>query len=530
MSNQNKAETKTNAQFRTPIVAVMGHVDHGKTSLLDAIRDANVTASEHGGITQNTRAHQITTKNGNKITFIDTPGHEAFSAMRARGAEVTDFVMLVVAADDGVQPQTKESIEFAKSTNTPIILVINKIDIPGVKIDKVKQEVASFGVNIEEYGGETMVFLVSATKKQGLEELIDGVELLSEINELKLVAPRTGVAGEAYVLESTLDKRLGAVALTILKAGNLDSKMFGVNKNEYFRVRSYLDQNQKPTEQVNESDPFWITGLKKPASTGETMYFVEDEKAAKSLQEELATAAIVPVAVTENKAIDPNSLLFQMLSQKQAETEGTSQKILHVIIKASTQGTLEAVKNELEKLGDEEKTIRVLTAETGEVTENDIKKAKNAGGIVISFQMPANAQVLKLARQEKVIVRNYEIIYEMVDELSGALDGLIEPPEEEIEVARARVKQVFVLTNGDIVAGCEVIKGNMLKGYPIYVERPKLSTKDAIAEIGRGKISSLRVLKDEVKEAKKGQECGILIAPPVADIQSGDEIVAYKVE
>jgi len=374
-----------------------------------------------------------------------------------------------------------------------------------------------------------MIFLVSATKKQGLDELIEGIELLSEINELKPATPRANVTAEAYILESTLDKRLGAVALAILKAGNLDTKMFGVNKNEYFRVRSYLDQDQKPTDYINESDPFWITGLKKPAATGETIYFVEDEKVAKELQSELASAATIPVAPA-SKAIDPNSLLFQMLSQKQAENEGTSQKILYVIIKASTQGTLEAVKNELEKLGDAEKTIRILSAETGEVTENDIKKAKNAGGIVISFQLPANAQVQKLARQEKVIVRNYEIIYEMVDELSGALDSLIEPPEEEVEVARARVKQVFVLTNGDIVAGSEVIKGTILKGYPVYIERPKLSTKDAIAEIGRGKISSLRVLKDEVKEAKKGQECGILIAPTVADIQSGDEIVAYKVE
>ncbi len=529
MAKKTKAETKTSVKFRTPIVTVMGHVDHGKTSLLDAIRGTTVTATEHGGITQNTRAHQIVTKAGNKITFIDTPGHEAFSAMRARGAEVTDFVLLVVAADDGIQPQTKESIEFAHASKVPIILVINKIDVAGVKPEKIKREIASYGVSVEEYGGDTMCFEVSATKKIGLEELVEGIELLAEVSELKPHASRAGTLAQAYVLESTMDKRLGHVELCILKAGELNVKAFGVSSEEYFRVRSYLDQNQQNTDVIMESDPFWVTGLKKSARTGDMQYFVSDEKSASKLQEELQSEAVVQETAAAETS-DANSLLFKFIVQKQAEDKGVGQKILNVIVKASTQGTLEAVKNELKKLGDDEKTIRILSAETGEVTENDVKKAKAAGGIVISFQLPANNQVTKLARQDKVIMRNYEIIYEMVDELSGALEGLIEPPEAEVEVARARVKQVFTLTNGDMVAGCEVIKGTMLKGYQVYVERPRLSTKEGIAEIGRGKISSLRILKDEVKEAKKGQECGILISPVVTDIQSNDEIVAYKLE
>lgn len=528
-----KSENKNQKteKFRTPIVAVMGHVDHGKTSLLDTIRGTRVQAKEEGGITQNTRAHQIVTENGNKITFIDTPGHEAFSAMRSRGAEVTDFVALVVAADDGIQAQTKQSIEFAKATNTPIIVVINKIDIQGVKTQKIKQELASFGVNIEEYGGDSLCFEVSATKNIGIKEFIEGIELLSEVNDLKPNPVEHGAKAMAYVLESTNDKRLGPVALCILKAGELDEKVFGATKSGTFKVRAYLDQDQKPTDTVYESDPFWVTGLPDAVKTGEFIYFTEDDKKAKQIQSELANLEAEHEKQEAEKAeMDAQSLLMQMLIKKEAEKQGLDQKVLNVIVRASTQGTLEAVLNELNKLGDDEKTIRVLESGTGEVSESDIRRAKTAGGIVVSFQLPTNSKIAGLAKQNKVLVRNYDIIYEMVDELTGALEGLIEPTEVEVEVARARVKQIFVLSDGEIVAGCEVIKGTLIKGYQVFVERPSESTKDQIAEIGRGKISSLKILKDEAKEAKKGQECGIILSPRVTEIQAGDEIVAFKLE
>lgn len=512
---------------RTPIVAVMGHVDHGKTSLLDALRGTNVTAKEAGGITQNTRAHQITTPSGSKITFIDTPGHEAFSAMRSRGAEVTDFVMLVVAADDGIQPQTKQSIEYAKATNTPIIVVINKVDISGVKTVKIKQQLSSFGVQIEEYGGDSLCFEVSATKGTGLKELVEGIELLSQVSELKPAEIKNEAIAEAYVLESSMDKQVGAVALCILKAGKITDKYFGVSQaDEIYKVRSYLDQDQKPVEVVEESDPFWITGLRKTLTSGDSLFFYDNEKKAQEWHKKI----LVQAEEVEAGPVTAQSKLFEMLLKKKSAEQGLEPHVLNIIAKASTYGTLEAVKVELAKLGDEEKKVNILDAATGDVTESDIRRAKLASGIVISFQLPLSNSIERLARQERVLVRNYDIIYEMMDELSAALDGLIEPEEEEVEVARARVKQVFTLTDGSIIAGSEVIKGTMLKGYKVYVERPSQSTKDEIAEIGRGKISNLRISKNEVKEVKKGQECGIMIDPKVENIEAGDEVVAYKVE
>lgn len=531
-TKEQKPKTKDsvakNAEFRTPIVAVMGHVDHGKTSLLDALRGTNVTAKEAGGITQNTRAHQIETKSGHRITFIDTPGHEAFGAMRSRGAQVTDFVLLVVAADDGIQAQTKQSIEFAKASNTPIIVAINKVDISGVNTTKIKQQLSSFGVVIEEYGGESMCFEISATKKIGLDDLIEGIELLSQVNELKPHIPKEGTLAEAFVLESNMDKRLGAVALCILKAGELKEKQIVVGKSlSPTKVRSYLDEFQANKDTVAESDPFWVTGLKQTITSGDRIYFMDDEKAAKAFAESLQTEA---EEVVESDQKDVQKMFLEMLMQNQAETEGSGPKILNVIVKASSEGTLEAVKSELKKLDKEDTKVHVLEAATGEITEGDVKRAKLASGIVISFQLPVNSRIEKFAKQERVLVRNYEIIYEMMDELGAALEGLIEPEEQEVEVARAKVKQVFTLTDGSIVAGSEVTKGTLLKGYRVYVERPTESTKDEIAEVGRGKIVTLRINKSEVKEVKKGQECGIMIDPKVETIQEGDEVVAYKVE
>lgn len=523
----NKTATQHNNNWRTPIVTVMGHVDHGKTSLLDAIRGTDVAGGEAGGITQNTRAHQITTDSGRKITFIDTPGHEAFSAMRARGTEVTDFVLLVVAADDGIQPQTKESIKFAQEAKVPMIVAINKIDIQGVKTEKVKKELASFGVSIEEYGGDVLYFEVSATKEIGVKKLVEGIELLSEIHQLSQHSPSIELAeADAYVLESTNDKRLGSVALCVLKSASISNKGFGVTAGQIFKVRTFLDQFQKPIDNLNESDPFWVSGLKYPISTGEKIYFASDEPTAKLLQSAIAKAEEEASAEKE----DPTNILMSMLMQKQAKELGVEQKVLNVVLRASTQGTLEVAIAELEKLGDDEKKIKVLQSATGDITPEDIRRAQIASGIVIGFQVGPSKQIQSLARQEKVILRNYEIIYEMVDEIAGALEGLIEPEDSEVEVARARVKQVFTLSDGSIVAGCMVIKGKMIRGYQVYVERPSQSTKDSIAEIGRGKIKSLRVQKSEVKEVNKDNECGIMIDPAVINIEEGDEVVAYKLE
>jgi translation initiation factor IF-2 len=524
---------KTKTEVRTPIVAVMGHVDHGKTTLLDSLRGAKVVDSEAGGITQNTRAHQVVTDKGHKITFIDTPGHEAFSLMRARGAEVTDYVLLVVAADDGLQPQTIESIKFAHETKTPIIVALNKMDLGLKSMDKVKKQLSDHDVLIEEYGGDVMLFPISALKKDGLKELVEGIELLAEINELKSnpLPDEKGVTAVAYTMESTVDKHIGAVALAILQAGKLTGREVAVTKNQIFRVRAYLDEFQKARQTVEESDPFWMTGLKSTIETGQLIYFTNNEKLAKDLQAKLFKAEPVVVAAPEpvvetTKEEDDSAamdMLALMFSQRDDVQQGTGTKLLPVIVKSSTQGTLEALLAELRKLEDDEVKLQILESGVGDVTEREVERAKMAKGIVLSFQRPLGRKVLELAKRERVIVRNYEVIYEMLDEVSMAMSGLLEPEMVETEIARALVKQVFVLTNKEVVAGCEVTKGTIIRGYDVKVERKG-------KEIARGKISSLKHFKEEVKEAKKGFECGIVINPPFADLQTGDEIIPFKVE
>jgi translation initiation factor IF-2 len=511
--------------IRQPIIAVMGHVDHGKTTFLDSIRGTRVADKEAGGITQNTRAHEITRASGFRMTFIDTPGHEAFSKMRERGANVTDFVLLIVAADDGVQPQTKESIEFAKKSGVPIILAINKVDLPGINTLKIKTELSSYGVAVEEYGGETMAFEISGKNKTGLEELLDGIELLSEINELKTNEVKYGSNGEAFILESNLDKRLGNVALCILKAGNLPKTTFGVTKEGVFKSRAYLDQNQKQVELVEESQPFWITGLKELVSTGETIFFFDTEEKAKAFHEKITNEEIKEYveAVPE----DAESLFAQMLLRREEEKSGLLQKELNVVVKASTQGTLEAIIAKLSTFSTEEAKVNILLSGTGNVTEDEINRAKLAKAIVVTFQLPTPNNIAAIARQEKVLVRNYEVIYDMFDEVQEVLNSIGVPQVEEIEVARAKVKQLFTLTNGNVVLGSEVTKGTMLRGYRIWIERVIKGEK---YEVGRGKISSLRVLKNEVKEVKKGLECGIILDTKIEGVEEGDEVVAYRVE
>ncbi len=514
--------------IRQPVVAVMGHVDHGKTSLLDSIRGARVAEKEFGGITQNTRAHEVVTHTGFKITFIDTPGHEAFSNMRQRGARVTDFVLLVVAADDGVQPQTKESIEFAHEYKVPIIVALNKIDLEGVKIEKIKQELSSYKVVIEEYGGDVMCFEVSAKNKTGLKELLEGIELLTEVNELKPKQPKEGVVAEAFVMESSLNKHVGYAALAILKAGNLTQRMFGVTQSGYFKVRAYLDENQKQLQIVNESQPFTVAGLKNDLQTGEIINFVEDEQAARNLESQLKTGEVDEDEASELQKLDPESLFAQMLMQKQEKDSGTSQKELKIILKTSTQGTLEAVTKEIEALENEESKVTILNSGTGEVTEKDIELAKIAKGIVITFQSDVPNSVAQIAKREKVLVRKYEIIYELLDELADVLDSMDKPIEEEIEMAKAEVLQVFTLSDGSQVAGCKVLDNKFLRGYQVKAVKLQSGHEDELR--GTSKVKQLRQGKNEVKEIKKGMECGMLLEPAITDLAVGDFIIAYRVE
>lgn len=510
--NENKKELKP----RQPVVTVMGHVDHGKTSFLDAIRGTRVADKEAGGITQNTRAHEVTTKTGFKITFIDTPGHEAFSKMRERGSKVTDFVLLIVAADDGVQPQTKESINFAKKQNVPIIVAINKIDIKGINLQKIKTELSSFGVVIEEYGGDTLCFEISAKEKIGLEEVLSGIELLSTIHELKNVEPRALTYGEAFVLESSMDKKIGNVALCILKSGKLKGKEIGCSADQIFKVRAYLDANQKNINEVFESQSFWVTGLKTTIEAGEKIYFTESEENAKKF-------LVQKEESKEQEELSAESLFAGLLLKREEAKLGLDKKELNVIVKASTKGTLEAIIAKLTSLSSDTTKINILDSGTGDVTEAEIIRAKLAKGIVVTFQLPTPVSVTAIAQKEKVLIRNYEVIYEMFDEVQEVLNGMEEPITEEVEIAKAKVKKIFVLSDDSIVAGSEVVSGIILKGYKVKVVRSG-------NEIGRGKIQSVRSGKNEVKEVKKGLDCGIVIEPKVEGIEEGDEIIAYKVE
>ena len=511
---------KKEKKFRQPIVAVMGHVDHGKTTFLDSIRKTNVADKEHGGITQNTRAHEVLTKSGAKITFIDTPGHEAFSKMRERGARVTDFVLLIVAADDGVQPQTKESIEFAHKNKVPIIVGINKVDIEGVQIQKIKQELASFNVHIEEYGGDVMCFEISALKSKGLEELLEGIELMSEINELKPNIPKEGVIAEAFVLESSLNKHTGYNALSILKSGKLDKRYFGVTENSTFKARAYLNEETKQIDEVNESQPFIVIGLDKDLSTGEIINFVEDEKSAKKLMQDLKSGE---VEEDEADKMDAESLFAKLLLEKQEAKEGLDQNELNLVLRTSTQGTLEAVREELEKLETKDSKVKILQSGTGPVSEDDLNMAKVSGGIVISFQVDVPSKIMVNARRNKILVRHYDIIYDLIDEIAEVLDSMDEPREEEVDIASAEILQIFTLSNGDQVAGCKVIDGKFVKGYQIKVIRNK-------ENIGKSKVTSVRIGKNEVKEVKKGNECGLLLNPPISDLETGDKIIAFRIE
>ncbi len=507
---------------RTPIIAVMGHVNHGKTSLLDAIRKTKVVDTEAGGITQNTRAHQID-YSGYKMTFIDTPGHEAFSEMRSRGAKVTDIVLLVVAADDGVQPQTKESIKFAKSAGVPVVVAINKIDIPGKNLDKLKQELTSAGLMLEDYGGETIVTEVSARKELNIDGLLENLLLVAELNNLKKRKSPEGTVAQGFVLESTLDKNLGPVALILVQSGTVGSRNYIAREGKVDRVRTLLDESQNKLEEGNQGDPVWITGLNQVLVTGEIVNFFEEEKQAKQ-------SLSKPIEIVDKQETTPTEeegelnadedLLASLISSAKTEEEI---KYLNVVLKTSTAGTLEAVTEQLENLDSEKVKIKVIYSGVGKITERDIQTAKNAYGVAIGFQVNPEKAIQDIAEKEKVLLKNYEIIYEMLDELGEVLDSMEEPVYDEVEVAKAKVKQVFLLSNGKRVAGCSVEKGNVVKGYKIYILRDDVRLEE------EAKIVELKKQKNDVKEVKKGEECGIMLEPNI-DIKEGDEIVCYKQE
>jgi translation initiation factor IF-2 len=526
-----KSTKKEYTLERSPVVTMLGHVDHGKTSILDVIRGTKVQVSEEGGITQSVRAHKVkhTTKDGSDyfITFVDTPGHEAFSEMRSRGAKVTDIAVLVVACDDGVQPQTKEAIAFAKEEKVPIVVALNKIDIKGTDKAKVKRDLATEGVQVEELGGDVIIVETSAKKKRGISDLLDAILLTAEMHQIKKNKLKEGI-GEAIVLESTLDKSLGAISLCLMKAGEVSVGDWVGWEDKCGRIRAIKDEFFNDLSQAFESDPCWFIGFNTLIPIGVKLTFFKNKQEAKSLDQVEEVEEEEPTIEETEDDEEEETLDEEVLSQLLEARQDEDIPQLNVIVKAESQGTLEVVKSELEKLSNKETKVNIIEAGTGDITNDDIIKAKEAHGIVLGFRSNLNKNNAKIAQQERVLVRNYQIIYELLDEVEDVMESFKEPEEVEVEVARAQVKKVFELSDGSKVAGCKVIKGTILKGYQCYVERPSVAKEDE-KRIGDGKITSLKHGKEEVHEAPKGTECGIFIEPQV-DVEKDDEIVCYKIE
>ncbi|MCA3338317.1 MAG: translation initiation factor IF-2 [Roseomonas sp.] len=497
---------------RPPVVTIMGHVDHGKTSLLDALRKTDVVAHEAGGITQHIGAYQITVPAGDRVTFIDTPGHEAFTAMRARGASVTDMVVLVVAADDGVMPQTVEAIRHARAAKVPLIVAVNKIDKPGVKPERVKQELLQHEIVVESLGGETQEIEVSATQKINLDKLLEAISLQAEILDLRANPDR---AAEGTVIESKLDRGRGPVATVLVQKGTLKQGDIVVAGAEWGRVRAMLDDKGRQLKDAGPSLPVEILGLSGVPTAGENFIAVENEARAREISEfrqrklrEKATAS----------AGAGRGSLTDMLARIQAG----EQKEVAVVVKADVQGSSEAIGVTLGKLGNEEVRVRVLHSAVGQITESDIQLAKASDAVIVAFNVRATSQARDLATREGVEIRYYSIIYEVADDIEKLVKGKLAPVQREKFLGYAQILQVFEVKRIGKVAGCRITEGQVKRGAGVRLLR------DGVV-IHQGELSTLRRFKDDVREVGNGLECGMSFAN-YDDIRVGDQIECYETE
>ena len=506
------ADTDADLQARPPVVTVMGHVDHGKTSLLDALRSTDVAAGEAGGITQHIGAYQVELAGGQKITFIDTPGHEAFTAMRARGASVTDIVVLVVAADDGVMPQTIEAIRHAKAAGAPIIVAINKIDRPDANPDRVRQELLSHEIVVEKLGGETQDVEVSAIKKTGLEQLQEAILLQAEILDLKSNPDR---AAEGTVIESRLDRGRGPVATVLVQRGTLRQGDILVAGAEWGRVRAMLDDKGRNVNIAGPSMPAEILGLSGVPTAGEPFVMVENESRAREIAEFRARKLREKTAAAN---VGARGTLDQMLARIQAG----EQKEIAVLVKADVQGSAEAIQATVTKLAHEEVKVRVLHAAVGQITESDVQLAKASEAVVVAFNVRATVQARELAQREGVDIRYYSIIYEVADDIEKLVQGKIAPKERERFLGYAEVRRVFSISKVGKVAGCMVTEGVVRRGAGVRVLRDNVV-------IHNGDLSQLKRFKDDVREVARGYECGLSFAN-FHDLQEGDMIECFETE
>ena len=505
-------DTDVELTARAPVVTIMGHVDHGKTSLLDALRKADVAAHEAGGITQHIGAYQVTIPSGQRVTFIDTPGHAAFTAMRARGASVTDMVVLVVAADDGVMPQTIEAIHHAKAAGVPIIVAINKIDKAGVRPERVKQELLQHEIVVESLGGETQEIEVSATQKLNLDKLLEAISLQAEILDLRANPER---AAEGTVIESRLDRGRGPVATVLVQKGTLRTGDIVVAGAEWGKVRAMLDDKARQVKEAGPSLPVEILGLSGVPTAGENFVAVKDEVQAREISE-FRTRKIREKQVAAISA--GRGSLADMLARIQAG----AQKEVAVVCKADVQGSAEAIGVTLGKLGNDEVRVRVLHSAVGQITESDIQLAKASNAVIVAFNVRATTQARELATRDGVEIRYYSIIYEVADDIEELVRGKLAPVQREKFLGYAQILQVFEVKRIGNVAGCRITEGVVKRGCGVRLLRDG-------TVIHQGELSTLRRFKDDVKEVTNGYECGMSFVN-YNDIRVGDQIECYETE
>ncbi len=499
---------KQNAKPRHAVVTLMGHVDHGKTSLLDYIRKSNITDKEYGGITQHIGAYVVQTPHG-KLTFLDTPGHEAFTAMRARGANVTDVVILVVAADDGVMPQTIEAINHAKAAGVPIVVAINKVDKPGVDVDRVKRQLMEHGLMPEEWGGKTVMVPVSAKTGQGVDELLEMVILEAELLELKTNydKPAHGV-----VLEAQVHPFKGVVATLLVQSGRLKVGDAIIVGDTYGKIKSIVNDRGQRIKELLPSEAGEVLGIEEVPQAGDRFFVVSSEKEARRIAEEKKERKKKQGTVQRTISLEN---LFEQFQKGE-------EKVLRVILKADVQGTLEAIKASLEKLSTDEVKVEIIHAGVGEISHSDTLLAEASKAIIIGFNVGINPRAKKYIEEKKLDVRVYKIIYELLDQIKSALEGMLEPIIRDVWIGTAEVRQVFKLSKAGTVAGCYVKKGKIVRSAKAKLLRNG-------QEVWSGKIASLKRFKDDVREVAEGYECGIALEN-FSQIMVGDVIECYQEE
>ncbi len=505
-----EVDNEADLEERPPVVVVMGHVDHGKTSLLDSIRHSHVTAKEAGGITQHIGAYTVSI-NGKPITFLDTPGHEAFTAMRMRGAQVTDIAILVVAADDGVMPQTIEAINHAKAAGVEIIVAINKIDKPGANPERVKQELVEYGLVSEDWGGDTICVPVSAVSKEGIDSLLEMIILVAEMKELK-ANPNKRARGN--IIEAQLDKGRGAVATVLVQSGTLNVGDPIVAGASYGRIRAMMNDKGQKVKKAGPSMPVEILGLNEVPMAGDMFYVAENEKKARQVAESVIAKSREELIKETPQKVSLDDLFNQIQSGNVKE--------LNIVIKADVQGSVEAVRQSLEKLSNDEVRIRTIHGGVGAVTESDVMLASASNAIIIGFNVRPEASAKNVAEDQKVDIRLYRVIYNAIEDITAAMKGMLDPVYEEKIVGHAEIRQIFKASGVGTIGGSYVTDGKFVRNAKVRIIRDGIVVYD-------GELATLRRFKDDVKEVNAGYECGLLFNK-FNDIKEGDIVEAFVME